>query len=103
MGFTVDTYWVQYGGANPANLIKRLKGRCPVVHFKDYAIDISDESSYVHMAACGSGNLDFKEIIEAFEYAGTEFVCVEQDNCYGEDPFACLERSYKYLKELGLE
>lgn len=103
MGFTVDTYWVQYGGMNVVNFIKNLKGRCPIVHFKDYAVDISDETNPIHMSPCGSGNIDFKEVIKACEYAGTEFVCVEQDNCYGEDPFVCLEKSYKHLKELGLE
>ncbi len=102
MGFTVDTYWVQKGGANPAEEIRKLKGRCPVVHFKDYKMIREPEKRESVLAACGDGNLNFAEIIKACEEAGTEYVMVEQDNCFGEDPFVCLERSYKHLKSLGL-
>ncbi len=103
LGFTVDTYWVQCGGVDPASLIRRLKGRCPVVHFKDFMpLRHDPDGMRQRHAACGDGNLDFKEIIKACEEAGVEYVMVEQDNCYGEDPFICLERSYKYLKSLGI-
>ena len=102
LGFTVDTYWVQKGGCNPADIIRDLKGRCPVVHFKDFKLERTPEKIDSILAACGDGNLDFAKIAEACEYAGTEYVVVEQDDCFGEDPFVCLERSYKYLKSLGI-
>ncbi len=102
MGFTVDTYWIQKGGCNPSAVIRSLKGRCPVVHFKDYKMIREADKRESILAACGDGNLDFADIIKACEDAGTEYVMVEQDNCFGEDPFVCLERSYKYLKSLGL-
>ena len=31
-GFIMDTYWVQYGGGDPADFIKRLSGRMKVCH-----------------------------------------------------------------------
>ena len=31
----LDTYWVQHGGADPVDWIKRMKDRMPVVHLKD--------------------------------------------------------------------
>lgn len=99
LGFTVDTYWVQAGGMNPADMIRRLKGRCPVVHFKDYLIN-RDEEPKVRLAACGDGTLDFYKIIEACHDAGVEYAMVEQDNCFSEDPFICLERSFKYINSL---
>ncbi len=102
MGFTVDTYWVQAGGEDPADMIRRLKGRCSKVHFKDYKI-LRGGDPALRLAACGDGNLNFEKIAEACEYAGVEDILIEQDNCYGEDPFECLERSYKYLKSLGIE
>lgn len=101
LGFTLDTYWAQAGGKNPAKIIRSLKGRCPVVHLKDYKV-VRGEKERCHMAPCGEGALDFVEILEACREAGVEYLAVEQDNCYGEDPFDCLERSYKYLKSLGV-
>ena len=32
MGFTLDTFWVQAGGGDPARWIENLKGRVPVIH-----------------------------------------------------------------------
>lgn len=104
VGFILDTHWLQRGGIDPAKFIRELKGRVPCVHFKDYITVRTEEcTNDTRFAVIGEGVLDFKEIIEACEYAGTEYVLVEQDNCYGEDPFECLRRSYNNLKEMGLE
>ncbi|MBR5452751.1 MAG: sugar phosphate isomerase/epimerase [Clostridia bacterium] len=97
LGFTVDTYWVQVGGGNPAEWIKKLSGRCPCIHLKDL-IPYGRET---RMAPVGEGNLDFESILLAAEAAGTDYMLVEQDNCYGEDPFDCLRRSYNNLKAMG--
>ena len=48
----------------------------------------------------GGGAAAAAEIIRACRDAGVTHVFVEQDNCYGEDPFLCLEKSYKYLCSL---
>ena len=101
MGFTLDTYWVKFGGYDVVPEIERLAGRLPVVHFKDMLVTEDGEK---RMAWVGGGNaLDFTKIIPAFEKAGTKLAYVEQDNCYGEDPFDCLKKSYDYLKSLGLD
>ena len=55
------------------------------------------------MAAIGDGNMNYPEILRACRGAGVKFAYVEQDNCYDEDPFECLRRSYEYLKSFGLE
>lgn len=99
MGFTLDTYWIQYGGANPTEWINRLKGRVPCIHLKDFSI-VNRE---IHMAVIGEGNINFNSVLSAAESAGTEYLLVEQDTCYGENPFDCLKRSHDYLKSLGLK
>jgi sugar phosphate isomerase/epimerase len=96
MGFTLDTYWIQAGGADPAKIIEMLSGRVPCIHLKDYAFGPK-------MAAIGEGNINFDRVFEKAEAAGTEYMFVEQDDCYGEDPFECLKRSYAYLKSRGFE
>jgi len=94
--FTLDTYWVQAGGADPIEWIKKLRGRTPCVHFKDMAFGKK-------MAAIGVGNMNFNGIIDACIDCGVDYAFVEQDDCYGEDPFECLKTSFEYLKAQGLE
>ncbi len=96
MGFTLDTYWIQVGGGDPAEWIGRLSGRVPCIHLKDYAYGAK-------MAVIGEGNLNFDRIFQKAAEAGTKYMLVEQDDCYGESPFECLRRSYEYLKAGGFE
>ena len=94
VGFTLDTYWVQAGGACPGAWIKALKGRVDVLHLKDMAW--ADEKQL--MAEVMEGNLNWEGIFEACRHAGVKYAMVEQDDCYGTDPFKCLEKSYINLK-----
>lgn len=96
MGFTLDTYWVQMGGGDPAQWLEKMAGRIPCIHLKDFAYEQK-------MAVVGEGNINFDRVFEKAEAGGTEYMLVEQDKCYGEDPFACLRRSYEYLKAEGFE
>lgn len=102
MGFTLDTFWVQAGGANPVDMIKMLSGRLPCIHLKDYAFANTGKFSD-NIAVVGEGNINFPDVIKAAADAGTEYLLVEQDNCHGEDPFECLKRSYINLRAMGLE
>jgi sugar phosphate isomerase/epimerase len=52
------------------------------------------------MAEIGEGNLNWPAIFKAARAGGVEWVLVEQDTCYGRDPFESLEISYKNLKKL---
>ena len=94
MGFTLDTFWVQAGGGDPAQWIANLAGRVPVIHLKDFSYGRK-------MAVVGEGNINFDRVFTEAEKAGTKFMLVEQDDCNGEDPIACLRRSYEYLKACG--
>ncbi len=96
MGFTLDTYWVQYGGGDPAQWIEKLSGRVPCIHLKDMAYGQK-------MAPIGEGNINFDRVFEKAERAGTEYMLVEQDDSNGEDPFDCLRRSFDFLKAQGLK
>ena len=98
LGFILDTYWVQRGGCDPAEWIERLKGRVPCIHLKDYAYLPSNESAF---AVIGEGNINFLKVFSAAENAGTKYMLVEQDDCYGRDPFDCLRKSYEYLHSFG--
>ena len=98
LGFTIDTYWVQAGGGNPAKWIRSLSGRVPCVHLKDMTYAQGEK----RMAPIYEGNMDFDSILEACEQAGAQYLLVEQDDCYGDNPFECLKTSYLNLKSKGL-
>lgn len=100
LGFTLDTYWVRYGGYDPVKEIRRLSGRIPCVHFKDMEILPDGGMRY---APVGDGILDFDGILAALENTGCETAFVEQDECFGENPFVCLKKSLGYLRALGLK
>jgi len=95
IGITLDTYWVQAGGADPAAWLKKLAGRVPVVHFKDMAWAEGNQL----MAAVMEGNLNWEAIFAACKDAGVKYAMVDQDNCYGADPFECLATSFNNLKK----
>lgn len=90
----IDTYWVQYGGCNPAQWCQKLSGRIPLLHLKDYAL----KGTNPVFAEIGYGNLDWHSIIKAAEQGGCQWFIVEQDTCQ-DSPFDCLERSFRYLCE----
>lgn len=95
--FIVDTYWLQYGGVNPVDFIKKLGERAMAIHFKDFKIA---PGSKIEIAEVGEGNLDWDAIITACEEAGAKWALVEQDICQ-RDPFESMKMSYDYLTTKG--
>lgn len=99
VNFTLDTYWVQYGGADVVSVIEKLAGRIGCVHLKDYMIVSNDGKFEPKFAPLGTGNMDFYKIIPAMRAAGTEYFIVEQDNATElPDPFGDVKISAEYLK-----
>jgi sugar phosphate isomerase/epimerase len=98
LGAEIDTHWIQMGGGDPVAWIRKMKGRMPAVHFKDFSVDMWTPI----FAEVGQGNLNWNEIIPAAIEAGVEWCVVEQDECR-RDPFESLKLSYEFLKTFGLE
>lgn len=98
VGVTLDAYWAQLGGADPIALLHRLKGRVLCVHLKDLFYSSIDHAP--RMAPVGEGNMNYEGFLEACLDEGVAYAFVEQDHCYGEDPFDCLRRSYENLRVL---
>jgi len=97
VNITLDTYWVQYGGADVIDVIRRAKGRIGCVHLKDYQIS---EALTPAFAPVGYGNMDFKKITEEMKKAGTEFFFIEQDNVPEiENGYDDIRKSFDYVRE----
>lgn len=115
LGFELDVHWLQRGGVNPLEWIKKLEGRIKIIHIKDYriaqTIDLSggmeqimtNMALMVQFAEIGEGNLDIKAIIDLAGETGVEHIFIEQDDTYGRDPFESLEISARNLRALGYE
>jgi sugar phosphate isomerase/epimerase len=94
----IDTYWVQHGGGDPACWIRRLAGRTPIIHLKDMFVDIDDKAQTFHkFAPVGSGNMNWKPIIEAGNESGVNWFVVEQD-LFDKPSLECARDSFTYLK-----
>jgi len=90
-GFTLDTYWVQAGGGDPCVWLRKLSGRVDVIHLKDMLW----KDGRQRMCEVMEGNLNWQGVTEAATESGVKYAMVEQDDCYGADPFECLRTSYE--------
>ena len=109
----LDTCWVNVGGENPAEYVRKYTGRAPIVHLKDFAGEKSDDMyeligiekkaptrpSNFEFRPVGKGNQDFPAILAAAKDAGAEWVVVEQDEpSMGLSRMECVKASIDYLK-----
>ena len=113
----LDTCWVNVGGEDPANFVRKYAGRAPVVHLKDFVgeksahmyelIGIKSENADKQPEAfafrpVGLGKQDFPAILTAAKDAGAEWVVVEQDTpTMGLSELESAEKSIQYLKSLN--
>lgn len=81
--FTLDTHWVQRGGASIVGYINKMKGKLECVHLKDFIILSVDKNGNrwtPAFAPVGVGVIDWQEVLTAFEAAGVKYAFVEQDD-----------------------
>lgn len=90
----LDTFWVQRGGGDVVDWVRRMKGRQPFIHLKDFKVNANGDISFCEI---GAGTLPFRRIIDEAEAGGCEWFIVEQDSCPG-DPFVSIKQSFDYIK-----
>lgn len=115
----LDTCWVNVGGVNPADYIRKYNGRIEIIHFKDfvggksanmYGLIGSDDNGEVkgeaepakfELRPVGSGVQNFPAILDACREVNAKWVVVEQDApSMGKAPLECAELSINFLKSL---
>ena len=74
----LDLGWAWYAGADPLTLLGRARGRCPLVHVKDFSS--REPGSY---APVGDGLVGYEQVAPAAIAAGAEWLLVEQDETEG--------------------
>lgn len=89
----LDTYWIKVAGIDPAERVKKMGSRSPVLHIKD-----GPGNREASMLAVGSGIMDIPAILKAGG-ANTEWWVMEADRM-DSDPFELVQQSCKYMKGL---
>lgn len=92
----LDTYWVAYGGQDPAEYARKLAGRVPLVHLKDMT-EVEGQRTF---AEVGEGIMDWPRIIAACQEAGALHYIVEQDTCR-RPSLESVEISLNNLRRMG--
>ena len=88
----LDLGWAWYAGVDPIALLDRARGRCPLVHVKDFASREGREFRPV-----GDGAVGYERVIPAAVVAGVEWLLVEQDETDG-PALAAVERSLRAVR-----
>jgi sugar phosphate isomerase/epimerase len=87
----MDIYWVQKGGGNPVEMLKKYKNRYSILHVKDMA-----SGPEMDFACPGSGIIDFPSLFSEAADQGINHYFVERDNVV--NGLECLKTSAEYLK-----
>jgi sugar phosphate isomerase/epimerase len=118
----MDTCWVKLVGINPAEYLRKYKGRAPLVHLKDFTMATPPGESFTgvpyeligekrekrkeamsgfQFKPVGSGVQDFPSVLQAATEIGTKWVIVEYDQSPEHPPLETARISREYLKSLG--
>ena len=115
----LDLCWVNVGGENPSDYLRKYTGRAPVVHYKDFHMSgklpkhlyaliglddekTEDEPSTFEFRPVGHGMQDMPSILKATEDAGASWVVVEQDEpSMGLSRLESIKASREYLASQG--
>ncbi|MEG0086354.1 MAG: sugar phosphate isomerase/epimerase [Niameybacter sp.] len=89
LGLEVDTFWVYRAGVNPIEYLRQHQANISLVHIKDGTAN--------GLNALGEGDAPVKDVLEAVDKLGLEWIIVEND-----DPSPSgiedIKRSIAYLK-----
>jgi sugar phosphate isomerase/epimerase len=104
VGFELDCFWLSVSGNDPAEFIRKLSGRVPLLHCKDKAQGTENRFDEgvprTAFKEVGNGVLDWPPILRAASAAGVQHYFVEQDQTPG-DPLDSLRQSYNFLSKVN--
>lgn len=110
----IDTCWVNVGGENPCDYVRKYTGRAPIVHLKDFygsksknmykliGIESTEEqSASFEYRPLGYGVQNIQAIVDAAKDAGALWIIAEQDEpSMGKTRLECAQMSIDYMKDI---
>lgn len=101
VSFEMDIFWVQFGGGDPAALLKKYGDRWKLMHLKDMRKgikkDLSGGTSHENDVAFGTGQMDLPSILKEAKKAGVKHYFIEDESSNITEQ---LPISIAYLKSL---
>jgi sugar phosphate isomerase/epimerase len=92
--FELDLGWVWHAGVDPVTELQRTRGRCPLVHVKDFSS--RDDRDDVPV---GEGAVGYERVVPAAVDAGVEWLLVEEDDV-APPAFDAVARSLSALRSM---
>jgi sugar phosphate isomerase/epimerase len=104
VAFQIDVFHAHHGGADPARLIEKHKGRVPSLHLKDqkrgFPVELGSPGAPPEAdVPVGTGQIDYPAVLRAAIKAGTSLYIVEDEST---DPLGHIPLSLAYLEGLKL-
>ncbi|HOK79219.1 MAG TPA: sugar phosphate isomerase/epimerase [bacterium] len=96
----IDTYWVQYGGGDPAYWISKYSQRLNSIHFKDMGMSEDNKQA---MVPVGTGNLNWTKILTAARDSSAKYAIMEMDFSPLVPLWDAIKISFENMKNWGLE
>ncbi|GEM_PF-99265 len=90
----LDLGWIYMAGYDPADYLRRYKGRVPLVHLKDFQKGRKD-------AELGSGVVGYERLLKELEPAGVRYMFVEQEQV-PKSSLDSAKENYAFLQKVGL-
>jgi sugar phosphate isomerase/epimerase len=90
----LDLGWIWHAGGEPIAQLEASKGRCPIVHVKDF-LNRGERND----VPVGDGAVGYGAVIPAAIAAGAEWLIVEEDEVDASDPFGAVERSLAFVRK----
>ena len=90
-----DMCWVQVGGEDPCGFLQKYKGRCPVLHMKDFVW----KGEEAELTVLGQGEVAVKAAAQTGAECGAEWFVIEQDDHPTGTPMENMEQGLVFLKK----
>jgi sugar phosphate isomerase/epimerase len=101
VSFEMDIFWIQFGGGNPEQLLKKYGSRWKLMHLKDMRKgtkkDLTGSTSEENNVTLGTGELDMHSILKQAKKIGIKHYFIEDESS---NIITQLPESISYLKSL---
>ncbi|HEV8286413.1 MAG TPA: sugar phosphate isomerase/epimerase [Chitinophagaceae bacterium] len=101
VSFEMDVFWIQFGGGNPTELLKKYGNRWKLMHLKDMRKgtkkDLTGLTSTENDVALGTGEIDIVSILKQAKKVGIKHYFIEDES---NNIITQVPQSIAYLKSL---